>query len=292
MKFASVSKRLATVGVATALAGGALVGAGVTSAEAASVTNSYTCSNAAAGLGPWSVGLVSDAPGIDGIPSIGAGFDVPAGFVTLTNHFTIPDTAYTTLTSYHVEDLSFPDFAGSFGPNPIGVSGMTAKVSAMTDNGDGTHSFDSNGLTDAFEAPAAGVFDVVSATSFSMVATVPNLGPVPVSCVLADGTTAGSFATITTTKNKATVTGKPTARLTHTKAAKLAVTTAAANQVPTGKIVVKQGTKTLGSALMNAKGKAVVNLGKLKKGKHKVTMIYKGDSYTTAGRATTVLKVN
>jgi hypothetical protein len=290
MNVVSMSKRFAATGAVAALAAAALVGVSTTSANATPVTNSYTCSNASFGLGPWTVGLVSDAPGIEGFPQIPAGFDAPAGLLTLTNHFTIPDDAHTTLTNSGVEDLAFPEFAGSFGSTSIGVSGMTAQVSEMTDNGDGTHSFDSNGLNDAFAVPAAGVYPVLSPESFTMTATVPTLGPVPVACTLAEGTEPGAYTTITAVKNQSTVAGKAAGKLKKGKVAKLVATVGADNQVPTGKVLVKKGSKTLGTATLKA-GKATVNLGKLKKGTHKVTVVYKGDGYTTAGSDPVTLKV-
>ncbi len=284
MNVMTTTRRLAATGAAAALAAAALVGVTSSAANATPVTNSYTCSNASFGLGPWTVGLLSDAPGIEGFPQVPAGFDAPGGLLTLTNTFTIPDSAYDTLAGNGVEDISFPDFAGSFGPNPVGVTGMTAKVSEMTDNGDGTHSFQSDGLNAAFEAPAAGTYDVLSPASFTLSATVPGLGAVPVSCVLTEGTAAGAYTTIMVVKNASTTTGKPVARtLKTTKAAKMKVTVAAGNEVPTGKVIVKEGTQKLGSAMLNDLGKATVTMGKLSKGKHTVKVVYKGDGYTLAG---------
>lgn len=281
MNVMTTTSRLAATGAAAALAAAALVGVTTTTANATPVTNSYSCSNASFGLGPWTVGLLSDAPGIEGFPQVPAGFDAPGGLLTLTNTFTIPDSAYNTLAGNGVEDVAFPDFAGSFGPNPVGVTGMTAKVSEMTDNGDGTHSFQSDGLNAAFEAPSAGTYDVLSPGGFTMSATVPGLGDVPVSCVLTEGTPAGAYANIMVVKNASTASGKPVDRtLKTTKVAKMKVTVAAGNEIPTGKVIVKEGTQKLGSAMLNDLGKATVAMGKLSKGKHKVKVIYKGDGYT------------
>lgn len=286
MTVMSTSRRLAATGAAAALAAAALVGGSTTAAQAAPIVNDYTCSNATFGLGPWAVGLDSDAPGIEGFPVVPAGFDAPPGLLTLANTFTIPEDAHATLVGSGVEDMSFPDFAGTFGDEPVGVDGMTAKVSEMTDNGDGTYSFDSDGLNDAFSAPAAGMYDVLSPAAFTLSATVPGLGEIPVSCVINEGTAPGAYTSITVVKNASTTSAKPVAKTLKTsKASKLKVTVAADNETPGGKVIVKEGKKKLGTAKLNKKGKATVNLGKLKKGKHNVKVIYKGDGYTEGGNA-------
>lgn len=281
------SPRLVATAAATALAAAALVGLTSTTASATPVTNSYVCQNAdVPGVGPWTVSLLSDAPILNGFPQIGAGTDVGAGLVELTNTFTIPQAAHDTLVAYGVEDLSFPDFAGTFGDATVDVLGMTAKVSEMTENGDGSWSFDSPGANAAFEVPAAGVYDVLSPAAFTLAATV-GANQVPVTCTLTPDTSAGSYATIEVVKNASTASGKPVARtLKTTKVAKMKVTVDTAGaQIATGKVIVKEGTQKLGSATLNDLGKATVAMGKLSKGKHKVKVIYKGDGYTLGDKS-------
>lgn len=278
MNVMTTTRRLVATGAVAALAGAALVGATSTAATAAPVTNVYDCANPLGGS--WAVTLLSDAPALEGFPTIYAGVTVPAGPLGVFNTFTIPDDAYMTLDGFGIEDLSFPDFAGTFGPETVGVEGMTAKVSEMTDNGDGTHSFQSDGTNAAIEVPAAGVYDVLSPAAFTLVADLGGT-PVDVPCTLAAETTAGSYMTINVIKNNSTTTASPVkTTLKTTKAAKMKVTVVASNEVPTGKVLVKEGTKTLGSAMLNDLGKATVNMGKLKRGKHTVKVVYKGDGYT------------
>ena len=276
-----LSNRLVATGAATALAAAALVGVTSTAANATPVTNTYTCELPGL-VGPWDISVLSDAPGIEQVTEIPAGFNVPAAFLPsgVTNTFTIPDEAHTALVDFGVENIAFPDFAGSFGNRKIGVTGMTAKVSEMTDNGNDTFSFQSDGANAAFEVPAAGVRPVLSPKAFSLVASTTGFGDQTVPCVLKAGTTAGAYATIAVVKNEATAAGKAVARtLKTTKASKLNVTVGAPNQVPTGKVVVKEGRKVLGSAKLR-RGKATVNLGKLTRGRHNVKVFYNGDGYT------------
>lgn len=284
MNVFAISTRVAATGAAAALGAAALVGLTSTAANATPVTNTYTCSYPSLGLGPWTVTLLSDAPILEGFTEIPAGFGVTAGLVELTNTFTIPKDAYDKLGEFGVEDVSFPDFAGTFGATAVPVDGMAAKRSEMTASEDGmTYSFQADGANAPFEVPAAGMYDVVSPEAFNLTAAVPGIGPVGVPCALAEGTTAGSYASINVFKNDATATGTPVAKtLKTTKVAKLKTMIAAANEVPTGKVIVKEGSKKLGTGTLNDAGKATVKMGMLKKGKHTVKVIYKGDGYTNA----------
>lgn len=284
---------LATAGVAALAAGTVLVGT-TTSAEAAPATTQYTCQYEALGLGPWAVTVDTEILGLDQIPTISAGTDVPGGFATITNHFTIPADAHDTLASFNVEDVSFPDFAGTFGTNPVGVADMAATVSGMTDNGDGTWGFDANGLNAAFEVPAAGTYDLHSPEAFGMVASVPNVGNVAVPCVLTTGTEAGVLGTVDVTKNAsttaATVVKPPVEKGTKGKV-KVTVATDNATQGASGKVVAKKGSKTIGSGTLNDAGKVTITLDKLPVGKNKVTLNYKGDAYTAKSSKTITVKV-
>jgi hypothetical protein len=292
MNVVSMSKRFAATGAVAALAAAGLVGASTTAAHADPVvTNHYTCG--IPGLaGPYDVTLVSNAVGIEGFPTIGAGFAIPGGLLTVTNNFTIPAEAYALFSNFSVDNVTFPDFAGDFGDGKVGVDGMSAKVSDMTDNGDGTRSFEADGVNAAFKAPAAGVYDIVSPSSFTMSANAADGSQIaPVPCTIATDTTPGSYHHITVTKNESTSSGKAAGTLTHKKASKLKVTVGAPNHTPTGKVTVKEGKKTLGTGTLK-KGKSTVNLGKLKKGKHTVTVSYKGDSYTKSSKSKSIkLKV-
>ncbi|WP_127360052.1 Ig-like domain repeat protein [Actinacidiphila soli] len=77
------------------------------------------------------------------------------------------------------------------------------------------------------------------------------------------------------------------------KTPKVAVTvTSAGSAVPTGKVTVKEGTKTLGSATLNSSGKASVSLSKtLKVATHTLTVSYAGDANTKSSKATAKLTI-
>jgi hypothetical protein len=294
MTFTTISKRLAATGAATALAAGALVGASTTAAHAAPIENEYFCD------GPttdFPLTLDSDIPALASIPEISAGFDVQAGFLDtlggVTNTVTVPSAVIDGLAGFGITRVEAPDFAGSFGPVSVGVSGVGADVADAQDNGDGTDSFTANGSNKAFEVPAAGTYDLLGPESITLVGKNDAGDTVLTAiCPLADGETNGSYGTVLVNKNDSTTTGKP-AKKSFKKgtAAKVKVTVSAANETPGGKVLLKKGTKTLDKGNLNDMGKAVLSTKALKVGKNKLTIVYKGDGYTNPDNGSVVVKV-
>jgi hypothetical protein len=279
MKFTTLSRRTAAAGAASALVAGALVGATSTGAQAAPISNQYLCSSL---LGEFPLFLDSDAPTLDPIPQVSAGQAVPAGLLDVSNTFTIPEEVRNALSENNIEDLTFPDFAGSFGGSEVPVEGVAATVSAMTDNGNGTWSVDAPGVNGAFETPRAGTYDVLSPEAFTIVAN----GAINVDCVLAEGTELGSYKSLPVEKNTSSVTAKgPAKAVKKGKVATLKAKVAALNETPGGKVVFKKGAKKLGTAKLNAKGVATLKTKALKVGNNKITAIYNGDGYTTKGKS-------
>ena len=102
-----------------------------------------------------------------------------------------------------------------------------------------------------------------------------------VPCALKAGSPT-SLGSITLAENESTTVATPTKKVTPLgKKTKLKVVVEAANEVPTGKVKVMLGTKTLGKGVLNAKGKVKVELKKaLPAGKTKVKVLYLGDDFT------------
>ena len=92
--------------------------------------------------------------------------------------------------------------------------------------------------------------------------------------------------------NAATVTGKAK-KVTIGKKAKVKVKVAADNEIPSGKVIAKIGSKQVGKGMLDAKGKAVVTIKAkaLKAGKNKVKLSYAGDDFTSAGKSMFVVTV-
>ena len=298
MKFTTLSRRTAAAGAASALVAGALVGATTTAAQAAPVTNTYTCTTP---VGPQEVVLDSDAPGIEGLPSLPAGLTVPPQSLSVTNKFTISDSFHDTLAGFGVENLAIPGFSGSVGDATVPVDGVAVTVSGMVDNGDGTWSTDSTdtdgdpvegtGLNGTFETPAAGTYDVLSPSEFTIETTLGG-NPVSVPCVLNAGTEPGSYDQLTFVKNDST--SKATAVNSPVKkgdTAKVKVKVSAPNEVPTGKVILKKGTQKLDSGTLNAKGVVTLKYTAKAVGKNKLKAIYKGDGYTNKSSDAVVVTV-
>lgn len=290
MKFTTLSRRTAAAGAASALVAGALVGATTTAAQAAPIQNTYSCEG---GSGPFPVVLDSDIPTLAGFPTVPAGFDVPAQALEVLNTFTVPSAVITTMEGFGITRLASPDFAGALGANEVAVDGVEAAVASAVDNGDDTHSFDADGSNAAFEVPAAGSYDVLGPTDFVIEAynassTTPVL---TVPCTLASAN--GSYQAIEVTKNDsesaATAVNSPVMK---GDVAKVKVKVKGADfETPGGKVVLKKGTKTLDSGMLNAKGVVTLKFVAKTVGKNKLKAIYKGDGYTNGSRDNVIVKV-
>lgn len=282
MKFNTLTRRAAAAGALTALTASGLVAATTVAANAAPVTNTYTC---ATSFGSRDVTLTSDPTGIEGFDGVlAAGQAAPGSALPLETTFTISDSFHSELVGVGIDDLAVPDFAGTFGNTTVPVSGITAKVSEMTQNGDTTWTGSgTTGLNDAFTAPSGGDHAVVAPATFTIVATL-GANQVPATCT-AQGTP-GTYATLTVNKNVSKLTASSNSPVPHGKKAVLKAKVKAPNHTPTGKVLFKDGTKKLARVSLNARGLAVLKT-KLSKGKHTIKMIYKGDSYTTGSKGST-----
>lgn len=294
MKSTTLAKRFAATGVATALAAGALVGAGSTAAQAApEVTNDYVCSSSGGLI--FGASLSTNAVGIEGFPTIGAGAMVPAGLLTVTNRATMPGAAAQALGGSGIDRLEVTDFAADFGGNPVGTTGMVGLVSNIEDNGDGTVSLDlpkddpdtfgiEGALNEAFVVPAAGQYSILMPQSFHIDAYAGETLATVIACELADGETAEALHNIEVTKNNSTVAAKAPKKVKKGKAAKVVATVTGA-QLAGDKVLLKRGKKTVASAKLNDAGKAVLKTKKLKPGKNKLTVVYKATGYNNASKS-------
>ena len=297
MKFTTISRRIAATGAVTAMAAGALVGLTGTAATAApEVSNTYGCTTPN-GLA-FPVTLKTNALGIEGFESIGAGATIPAGLLSVTNRATMPAQAAQALQSFSVDHVEVPDFAAVFGSENVGVTGMVGYVANIINNGDGTVSLDlpmddpnteapEYGLNAAFTTPAAGVYDILMPGGFTINAYAADGTLVaPITCSLAEGQTAQALHHITVTKADSTTTGAAKA-VPVGNVSKIKITVVGGH-TPTGKVVVKQGSNKLGTATLNDLGKAVFK-HKFPAGKNKVTLSYKGDGYNNPSKSDPVI---
>jgi len=290
MKFTTPARRVLAAGAVSALAAGALVATTTSTASAAPISNEYFCDGPTTDFPMF---LDSDVPGLAVVPEISAGFDVPATFLEVQNTVTVPTAVFTSLAGLGVTRVEAPDFAGTFGPRTVGVDGVGANVADAVDNGNGTSSIQADGANAAFEVPKAGTYDLVSPQSITLEAkNSSGTTVITVPCDLADGETAGSYGTVEVFKNDSTSNAKATKRkFKKGTNASVRVKVAAENQVPTGKVLLKKGAKTIAKGNLNDSGVVVLKTKSLKVGQTKLKTVYKGDGYTNPSTDTVTVKV-
>ena len=287
MKSTILTRRVAAVGAATALAAGALVATTGTTATAAPVSNTYTCGTSA---GPQQVDVDIEVPGIGGVTQFFAGQAVdPMGAFTANLTFTISDDFHSILLGLGVTDLEVPAYAAKFGNSKVPLAAFETSITDMTQNPDDTWSDSVSSPVIAFKAPSAGIDqNAVTPPRINILATIGG-NPVDVVCDRNDAaqvlTTVDVFANDSTTAAKSTK-----ACFEKGTAAKVKVKVSADNKTPTGTVILKKGSRTLDKGKLK-KGAAVLSTKALGVGKNKLTVVYKGDSYTNGSKDTVTVKV-
>lgn len=291
----TTSRRLGAVAAAGALGVAALVALGAPAATAATASTTYTCTFPALGAKDIPVAITAtlpaaanaglDAPSIPVLLSVtlpGDVVDAAKGLFGATSIGGFSNDMVATLDELSSADAAqLPLQNARFPQTPVPATANTAlkldTPNPLTTPGAVPAS------TVPVNLPGAGTYDIVVPTAFKFTATkqgdVTMLADVP--CVLKAGSPA-SLGSIVLAKNESTTDAKAARAITKagTKA-KVKVVVEAANEVPTGKVKVMLGKKTLGKGVLNAKGKAKVTLKRaLPKGKNKVKVLYLGDDYT------------
>lgn len=292
MKFASVSKRLATVGVATALVGGAVVGTTATSADAATASTDYTCAVPLLGDQTFPVTVTSAV--LDLTSSLPAGMTFPEGLLdtlggghAVEMAITAPAQVVQTLAGLGtLTGVSSPDLAMVFGSSQVPVSGL-ALTGAPTVNPDGSAVFNTAGTNGTFKTPAAGEYDITLPQAFTFVAstTSTDFPSIPIACTSA---APAVLKHMTVTKNSSATTAKAvSAKVKKGKHAVLNTVVKASNVTPTGKLVAMDGSKKVGAGTLTA-GKAKLKLATMSVGVHKIVVKYLGDGYAAASKSNVV----
>ncbi len=169
--------------------------------------------------------------------------------------------------------------------------GTTAKTTVTIGNGDaagGTVTLKNGTETVGTATVAAGrtsatIAFVPKRASYRFVATY-----VPAS---AGGSAVSSTAvSVTVAKGAPTVKAGSVKSVSAKNRATFSVTVSGAGATPTGKVTVKEGSKTLTTVSLT-KGKAAVTLPRLAAGTHKLTVSYSGDSLWKAGSTSATAKV-
>jgi hypothetical protein len=288
MNIRRITTRTAIAGATTALAAGALVGISTTAANAATVSNGYTCSNAGYGLAfavPMSVS--GDLP----VPQYWAGASVAPNLLNLTAEATVDPAVATQLATYGISHARADDYGIALGSSNVPVP---LEGDFVTDDA-GATTWQASGSNKAFTTPNPGTVDGTLPTAFTLTAESSAVGDVPLTCTLNEGETAANLVTgFTLLKQSSATTAPAKATGKVGKAVMLPVSvssTSLGGPVSSGKVVAKEGKKVLGTATLK-KGKATLNLGKkLKAGKHTITVTYKGIPSVGGSSDKTVLTI-
>ncbi len=275
MKFAHLASRVAVGGVSAALATAGLVGVTGTSASAAPVSTTYSCTGAGQ---TFNVPVTVD---IATLPKTApAGFPVPAGLLGFNSTLTVPNPPASTLTTLGVTGGKSDDFGTAFGDT---VAKAPVVWNTATTNPDMSVTYSGKGANGAFQLPKAGTYSVNMPKVFTLTTTGGST-PITATCTSATPTQIGS---IELSKQKSKVKAK--APKSAKKGAVVSVKGKVTNEFvkiggpeATGKVIVKDGKKKVGTAKLK-KGKFVVKLKGLAVGSHTLTVQYKGDDYSDKG---------
>jgi hypothetical protein len=282
MKYTRLTSRLAIGGVTAALATAGLVGVTTTSALAAPVSSTYTCTPPI-GSGfdvPISVDL-SQLP-----PTAPAGFPIPSGLLSFPTTATIPGLVQTSpggLDSLGVNGARSADFGADFGGTLVKAPTKWTKPAAA--DGAGNFVYTGTGVNGAFLLPKAGTYTVSMPKTFTLVGTHDGADTV----VTATCTTAtpAKIGTVVLSKQASKV--KASVPASAKKGAVVTVKGKVTNEFvkmggpeATGKVIVKDGKKTVGKGTLK-NGKFTVKVKGLAVGSHSLTVAYKGDDFTAKG---------
>ena len=291
----TASRRLGAVAAAGALGAGALIALSAPAATATTASAVYTCIFPSLGARDIPVSITATLP-----PAANAGLDAPAipvllavtlpgdvvdaakGFFGATSIGGFSNDMVATLDELSSSDAADLPLQNARFPQTAVPSTPNTPLTLNTPNPLATPGA-VPASTVPVNLPGAGTYDVVVPSAFKFTATkqgdVTMLPDVP--CAFKPGSPA-SLGSIILAENESTTVATPTKKVTPLgQKTKLKVVVGAANEVPTGKVKVMQGTKTLGKGVLNAKGKVKVTLKKaLPAGKTKVKVLYVGDDYT------------
>ena len=285
MNLRHLTARTAVAGVTTALAAGALVGLGAQAADAATATNTYTCSLGALYSGEFALTVDGSLP----VPQFWAGAPVPKDLLKVTASVTVPADAAGLLAGLGYTCAKSDDFTLALGKNTV-----PEPLAGTFKTEGGTTTWNATGSNKAFMTPGPGTATALLPAKFSFTTTGGTGQPVTLACVLKDAP-AKTLASIQLLRQQSALVVKAPKKVKKGKLAAIAVTATSVSYgatVPDGTVVVKEGRKVLGKGKLNKVGKVTVKLGKkLKVGKHKLTVTYTGTPSIKGKTVKTVLKV-
>jgi hypothetical protein len=163
MNLARLASRVAVGGTAAALASAGLVGVSTTSASAAPIVTTYTCTVPGFAT-PKTFKVSIDLPA--SLPTLPAGSPIPGGLLKFASVITVPSdvaAAFPTVNGAKSDDFS----------TALGTSTIKAPVvwtTPGTPNSDGVP-ISGSGANLAFQLPAAGSYTATAPKAFTLIPT-------------------------------------------------------------------------------------------------------------------------
>lgn len=274
MNLRKISTRVVVAGATTALAAGALVGLTGTPANAATGTAAYGCTNPySADVMPLTLSATAD---LASFPSFGSGFSVPQDIVGVDVAIDLSEEAVAGLKANGINSVgsSSTGMDFPFGSGSATLKGFDVAQAPLPESGGFTMA--ASTFNESFALPEPGTLDLLMPASFTL--TLPtNIIALPLTCTV-DGAQ-GVVTTYTVVKQNATAAAKAPKTVSKNKPFSVVATVAGQYKTATGKVSLKAGSKTVGTASLK-NGKATFKFAKGIKKTTKFTAVYQGDTST------------
>jgi len=226
-----------------------------------------------------------------GAKSVTAALSLPAGASSLTALF-VPSLAGVASSVSGASTVTVAPATAAALSVPKLTVGVAAKVNVWITSGDAK----GGTVTLKNGKEIVGTAKVAAGSNKAIVAFVPKHTSYSLVGAYTPATAGGAGASSPAVAVKVAK-GAPSVKVGAVKSvsakahAKFDVTVTGAGTAPTGKVVVKEGTKVLATVTVPKGGRATVTLPLLKAGTHKLAVSYSGDSLWNAGSTSAALKV-
>ncbi|MEP9364200.1 Ig-like domain-containing protein [Nocardioides sp. CN2-186] len=240
--------------------------------------SAYSC---AIGANPLTVYV--DATTVPDFSPATTGSTIPAVAEQIKVNYTIPAASAALLAPATSASFGSGDFGFRIGDSGSSIPSADLTSASGTISAGDDLVLPAESTNNEFTVPAVGTYDLKLPSTFTGSLTTsssPNASTG--TCTIVDDSTSTVGAPFTVTKQSSST--KATAPKSVKKGAAVKVSVTVTPGTASGKVTVKDGSKSVGSAML-ANGKATVTVKGLKPGKHTLTASYAGDSSTSASKS-------